>query len=162
MCWIGKQSNKNIATKDIEVFKLMYWDETAEIYDPPFQRFTYKPNNTYEITNSQLGVTQMYKNYIRIDYGFHCYSNDKCFCNKTNNGTFSVNTITYNNASLEWYTDIRFANNSRYRKINDVERKPLPLKRVKCIIPKNTMYYENNEGEIVTTKIIITKECYDL
>lgn len=152
MCWIGKQSNKNIATKDIEVFKLMYWDETAEIYEPPFQRFTYKPNNTYEIAISQLGITQMHKDYIRIDYGFHCYSNDKCYCEKSINCKLFL--VKSNNAHLEWYTDEKIA----FKEPHIFK----PLKRVKCIIPKNTMYYENNEGEIVTTKIIITKECYDL
>ncbi len=140
MCWIGEKSDKRIAKKDVKVFKILYWDERNACYHPPFYPENYRRGQAYRV--SYLGKTSRENGFgLRIDYGFHCYSEHHCLREER---LSDMVVKELNGRVIEYYEKGR-------REFWNY----LPAKFVRCIIPVGTTYYENKSGEIVTPTIKI-------
>ena len=148
MCWMIKKlaycrdSKKyhKIAEKDITVYKIGY-DSGNEFY-PAFQtRYGYEPNVIKEgiklaFEENSFDIDTWYE----ISKGYHSYSEDCSIVSFETRGVFMLSFYVYNKGK---------ATNriGRYVDVTTI---------AKFIIPKGTEYYENEEGEIVSSQIMWT------
>lgn len=133
MCWLGPRI-EHCAAEDIVTFKLLSRDSnTYQLYSL-YRRFEYKLNTLYQCS---LGISPFYEDYIRINEGFHSY-NERCRIQKSN-GFYGVL------APYAWFyvESIRYSDD---------------LVFIKTIIPKGSIYYQTNDGEIVSNQIILLEE----
>ena len=135
MCWIGK-NNRQSAKEDISVFKIVNYDLRSFYY-----YFQYSKNATYRMN---LRIPDKPMNRIRIDCGFHSYVENEVFVKYTYDN--SVYRIYSSNMHLELDN---FDNRDNVVKLN-------------CIIPKGSVYYKNDNGEIVsdTLKVIDVEKIF--
>jgi hypothetical protein len=141
MCWYGKATPK-IAKDDIPCKKIVGKHETKRnVYVPffrsPYTDMTYHIGKTYM---AKVGIsyyidlsTVFRRNEDLITTGIHCYANDvKIFDSKP---------LGYKTVKI-----------GRFNTLYTYKNNPVVLC---CIIPKGTVYYENEYGEIVTEKLRI-------
>ena len=135
MCWSSKTLEKRIATKDIKTFKIGFI-KNDRLYSY-YKYFLYDFNRLYETTIHSELLGEFYM----INQGFHSYNPKKCsyFCNITYRHIDVQSKIT-GELIDRYYDNLIF--------IYDIIV-------FKCIIPKGTVYYENEHGEIVSEAIII-------
>ena len=135
MCWIGPRIEHR-AAEDIVTFKLLYRDSNTHQLYSFYRRFEYKLNTLYKCI---LGISSSYgKNYIRINKGFHSYS-ERCRIKKSNvfyYGVLAPDTWMYLE-SVRYSDDLIF---------------------IKTIIPKGSIYYQTEYGEVVSNQIILLEE----
>ena len=117
MCWTNKKINRQIATKDITVYKVVLFknNECISLY----KEFNY---NFHKIYTELIHINQYYDLYC-INEGFHSYMSLK-----------SAQFI------LTFIMTTRNEFNARI---------------VKCTIPKEAIYYVNDDKEVVSNQIII-------
>lgn len=140
MCWIGKDSDIHIAKEDIKCKKVLMKDKLSHKLYAPFRCTNYEIGNTYhqlfdkkELEPKEFGH---YEGNVFINIGIHCYTHDK----KMVQSELGKKRLY---AGLAYY---------------EPSRNFTPV-IVECVIPKNTCYCENAEGEIVTEELIILEEC---
>ena len=148
MCWRGKVNDKKIADKPIKVFKLLYKDTKHNKYHPPFFKYTYELGKTYGCLHIESKHV-FGKTCVEIHIGYHCYSSNRCYTERK-----------FNNLYVVWRGDSgAFIQYYELAKVFDgVDMMYLPLKLVECEIPKGAEYWENGEGEIVASAIVIKRE----
>lgn len=161
MCWIGKRSDKKVAKTDIGVQKvLMMRDKDVDRFLSPYRYEVYTANEEKKhtiVVNDKI-VDELKEDLIRIDIGLHSYSRE-CKIEKTQrkplSNDFLMNFLivypkNYDKSKL-------FGGTYTYsdRIIYSLRRIPV---MVKAIIPKDTIYYENKRGEIVSEKLVITNK----
>lgn len=110
MCWISRELNKQVATKNITIYKVGTCNTRSFI--SLYTKFRYQYNKVY----TESFTIGKYPPNFHITTGFHSYK-------------------TISKASR---ASIFFC-------------KPIAW----CTIPKGAVYYENNDGEIVSNQIII-------
>ena len=144
MCWVGKLEDKKVATEDIKVKKIL--DKFMGFYYAYYQEwFEYKLGEVYE-TTVEPRVHNFIEGAYLIDNGFHSYAWDiemKQLCA----GDIKVRSLRHLGGQTI------YQNNGRYggdHKIAVME----------CTIPKGTVYWENQVGEIVSEKLILEEEIY--
>lgn len=140
MCWRTKKpAVLKMAEKDRAVFKVIQQiDERLSSY---YKRFPYEIGKLYE---TKIGDRKVKRGELCIDEGFHSYSN-KCKWEPLYQIIDTIHKVTFGNFVLAI-----FDFSVLYKHV-----------RVSCIIPKGSLYYENEKGEIVSDKIIIKKIIYD-
>lgn len=144
MCWKTKHkelTEPKTATKPLKTFKV------CKEYPHPFNpdkvtsfyfNKEYKKDESYTL-NGDIQVFYddfQWSEKYRIDYGFHSYDPDKIRTEK-DGGTLVFYT-TKDDYTLDVYA---LGSNILYR--------------VECTVPKGSVYYENEYGEIVSDKIRI-------
>lgn len=134
MCWINTKAEKQIAEKDIKVFKL---GETHEdLFCSMYIGFKYQLNQLY---TSCIDIEfQDYSGSFVGSQGFHSYDP----------------SIVH----LEIREDVisRWAVYAGQRML-DFDTGDANYVKAECIIPKGAEYYENEHGEIVSNQIIIKR-----
>ena len=174
MCWQGKKSDRRVADKDIEVYKVML--KYGKRYVPYFRSssMAYEVGKVYNTTMDE-NVFKKNANSQSVSYcifqGFHSYSMEKtCIKHKkqryyasysgklqTENLFIIANKGLYGN-SIETYCEDKVKEefeNYKWKKKGVLNTK---LHFVKCIIPKGSAYYQNHDGVIVSESIIVTGE----
>lgn len=152
MCWTTKDKKyitKNIAKNDILVHKIvrvrnkkevqkkfLFWSKTViekEILSY-CQLFKYKLGETYRIDQKIIVESSRPHEgefFAAIDEGFHSYSKN-CSITGCSGKYYRVFSKDSSTCSFTIYSDCRI---------------------MVCIIPKGSVYYENEHGEIVSNRI---------
>lgn len=139
MCWsinkkkFDKDSEKyhHIAEEDMTVYKIGYVSEKDNCFHPCFKEyFSYKPN----VLNDEIRVVLVRgrKNSYSIHEGYHSYDNEK---------------KAFDN--LWFYKDMCELNSLINGSISNICIE-------KFIIPKGSVYYENEDNEIVSSQLVWT------
>lgn len=139
MCWIGK-GPAFLAERDIVVYKLGYVIGTTKKFRSLYQNYTYYPkglNKVVTLVPITCGVKlpQLLSSDLEIIYsGYHSY---KSISLPFNGLGFSFRTILLGTIKerINIYNSYYIAT---------------------FIIPKGSIYYENQQGELVSTNIIYT------
>lgn len=150
MCWTTfdiRRTVGRVAKNDIEVYKVMVMKplEDEELFYSAYRDFPYKKGDLYKL-GSKIKIEMLIEEsitYYRIFKGFHSYNSQSTFlCKEHNNRRESLAVYSINKEKVDSYIE------------NDGIT-PRILKKVRCIIPKGSVYFENEFGEIVSNKIII-------
>ena len=139
MCWNCYIENlkAQIAKEDINVYKIVK-KATKESCISTFRDYTYYLNITPPLLT--LGVMiKPYAIFAKITEGYHSYSSVNFVCDSIRKGNFGsyVKIIQLGNSKENFTVD-----NSLYL--------------ATFIIPKGSVYFTNEEGEIVSNKILYT------
>jgi hypothetical protein len=138
MCWytnLDKHNKKKIATSDIDVCKVGYGGPNGEFY-PYYQAscFTYKANEVTEEIKLKMNKNKRFPKGF-IEKGYHSYRCDKI-------------SIRYD---IETNMIVIVPKNGCYGLITcDVANQIVG----DFYIPKGSEYYENENGELVSSKLI--------
>ena len=149
MCWISNNLPvAKEAEKDKVVLKVLHrerlmlpgsnGEKSVIRYTSPVMNFPYTLGVEYE---EKIIIEKPYYDYS-INNGLHCYSDKIHFKYETENFDMCNYIIVMGTHSHITYRDSDF--------------KKVVL--MKCIIPKGTYYYENENGEIVSHKLKIIGE----
>ena len=142
MCWISRNElTKLIADKDIECYKNFR-----------FEDITFKQKSIFNFKISKKKITQLLSLFER--YSYIPYKKQRII----NLKPIKIDYNPYNVKDRNIYYRI----DTGYHSYNTIEsaketifyRNELII--VKCIIPKDTEYYINEEYEIVSSTIIVT------
>ncbi len=139
MCWVGRGPAK-IAEKDIVVYKLGYVFKNSEVFSSLYHGYDYHPkglNRTVTLVPIVGGVALPHLSQFDVGIiysGYHSYKSISLPFNEL--GSFS-RTILLGNIRdrISLYNDYYVAT---------------------FIIPKDSEYYENLHGELVSSNIIYT------
>lgn len=137
-----RYSKAKIAKKDVIAYKVVGRDNDE--YQSYYEKFKYKVNKEYELGRELILVTD--DDYYIIDEAFHMYCG-KCNISKGYNNhvidvlTPKLSPITKAPYLIDVYNDVMF-------RCDEVV--------AECIIPKGSTYFENEKGEIVSDKVLIT------
>jgi hypothetical protein len=145
MCWHGKLENRKIATEDLKCYKIV-----LKFSYEPFFRPYYRCNKSpiiYEVGKTYYGVICPAKviedtDLITIHEGIHCYDLSVLIC-KFYKDKYEVKYLLPHGVFLNLGT---FSSRTYCKAV-----------LMECTIPKGTIYYMNDKGEIVTEKLIINK-----
>ena len=160
MCWIGKRSDWRLGKKDKIVFKAMYVNvvEKETKYYAPLTYYEYTLNKLYDVY--PLDYIAKRDGTIRIDYGIHSFSQD---CKIREAEVILDYSKDYDQVVRSYYVNA-YQFLSRIDKLYPVTHSPVVFKKalkgcfkllfLECIIPAGTPYYENEDGEIVSNKLI--------
>ena len=128
MCWNGHSEQKKVAEKDIEVYKIGRVQDNRFICE--FRNFSYKKG----VPNEELVLKEIcWMGSISINEGYHSY---KRVSIRFNSLSGKVKYI-YRGYIIQPYLDDSY----------DLAT---------FIIPKGSIYYENFDGEIVSSNIVYT------
>ena len=138
MCWEGKVSDRKIATRDIKTKKIVEFINGS--YCAYFRR-----NFRYELGKTYTAKIKPYKQepsdtHCIIDTGLHSYAWDTKMTRITDGDIVVVCARECGIRMGRFY----FLRNH--------------ILVMECTIPKGTVYYENEDGEIVSEKLIINKQ----
>ena len=163
MCWYGNLTDKKIATKDMVCYKViaMYGGQ----YYAYYRGTEYHIGETYEEKVYPIKTLSLDNVTHKLYRGLHCYShlcnfyicgasNDKCF-----NVTNPTKAFMYSYIGEKLIGHYCISNLYTYDECGNEKlfvKNAIP-ELVKCIIPEGTVYYENERGEIVTTKFILSE-----
>ena len=143
MCWHGILKNRKIATEDLKCYKIV-----IKFNYEPFFRPYFRCNDSpmiYEVGKTYYGKTCPTKDMedtdlITIHEGIHCYDLSVHIFYRDK---YEVNCLLPCGIFLKLGT---FSSRTDCKAV-----------LVECTIPKGTLYYINDKGEIVTEKLIINK-----
>lgn len=139
MCWYSKEKKAaQIAREDILVYKIMLQNPDTGRLKSLYYGMKYEVGKVYWTDVSPISIDSPLYLEMKIDKGFHSYSMDKTMATKD-----KYQIVIYNMENNGIVDSISFSDK---------------LVIVKCIIPKGSKYYENDFGEIVSDRIIITGE----
>lgn len=137
MCWTGKELDRHIATAgDMPVYKvlLINGDELLS----PYRDMPYVENMLYtQNIKSKIGCKDFMGYQIRIEEGLHCYSGS-CTV-KMKNAYTDKDILVDTKRHFRLYYDSHGL---------DTDNRIMAVFR--GVIPKGTVYYENEHGEIVS------------
>lgn len=146
MCWYSKkESIKKVAENDVPCFKVVQMEDDGSLVSVYYGK-VYKPKRTYKHKNliPKKLVYQSFNEY-RISKGLHSYATDVEITNNCIGTIIMVKGLVPIGRIPLW-----FSNNYKFAKVN-------------CIIPKGAEYYENEQGEYVSTQLkVIGYEEIDL
>lgn len=133
MCWVSTEAIRQVAKEDIKVFKI--GENHEGMFCSMYKGFEYQLNQLY---TSCIDIeSQDYNNRFVGSQGFHSYDPSIVHLKISKNNEilrWEVKTI---HGRLDYDTD----------GINNV--------KAECVIPKGSVYYENDFGEIISNQIII-------
>lgn len=158
MCWTGNKTDHKIAVKDIKVIKVVYVraDKKDNKCYAPLTGYEYTLNKLYE--TKPLVVTVGHSRKSIIERGFHSFSMGVDILFEENHvRLYNDLHDLYMVCGYKFFDDIE--NIYPITKIKGVHEKvagKFKLKLLECIMPEGTEYYENEDGEIVSNKLIIT------
>ena len=144
MCWTGKIEDRKIATEDIKTKKIVDMFK-GEYYGYYQEWFEYELGKVYSTSISPMKDG----NDCVISVGFHSFAWD-IEMKKLYGGDIKVKS----NRPLGGETI--FINHGKYG-FTDKTRKIVVME---CTIPKGTVYFEDEVGEIVSEKLILEEEIY--
>lgn len=129
MCWYGFKMQKKVAAKDIEVYKIGLVQDNRFICE--FQMYSYEKG----VANKEIVLKEKYYGscHILIDEGYHSY---KRVSIRFNSLSGKIKYI-YRGYKIQPYLDGLYH-------------------LATFIIPKGSIYYENLDGEIVSSNIVYT------
>ena len=144
MCWYSKNElTKLVASKDIECYKNF---RLADI--------TFKQKSILKFKFGKKKIIQLislFEKYLYIPY------------KKQQIIDLKPIGVSYNPYGVEDYEDVGYRIDAGYHSYDTIEsakvtRFYLNEVVVKCIIPKGAEYYINDDGEIVSSTIIVTDQ----
>ena len=135
MCWAGRVE-KRIADKDITVYKVI--THNGVVYASYYTNFTYEVGKRYD--GGKL-IPQGSSDYGVISRGFHSYSAENTHIRLSGDCGIKVHARIYLN------------NPSQF--IDGYDERWYGTFLMACSIPKGTIYYENDRGEIVSESIFV-------
>ena len=144
MCWIsGNELTKLIADKDIECYKNFR-----------FEDITFKQKSIFKFKFGKKKIIQIISLYK--EYKYIPYKKQKIIDLKPIG-------VSYNLYGFEDSWIIGYRIDAGYHSYNTIEiaQKNIFFGNevvIKCIIPKGTEYYINNDNEIVSSTIIVTDQ----
>jgi len=137
MCWYSyKEPIKKVAENDVPCFKVVQLNDDGSLVSVYFEK-VYKPKRTYKHKNIMpKKVNYTSKRYFSlIREGLHSYATDVEITIDNECSMIMVKEFVKVSKIPLW-----FSNNFKFAKVN-------------CIIPKGAEYYENEQGEYVSTKL---------
>jgi hypothetical protein len=142
MCWIGKITDKHIAKAgDIPVYKVLLMRDNRLF--SPYQNMLYIENMLYtKDIEPEIGEKE-----IRIEKGLHCYSGS-CMVKMKDDHTDRDIVVDMKRRSRLYY--------GSYGRNNDDGIMTV----FRGVIPKGTVYYENEHGEIASEELKILHRLY--
>lgn len=144
MCWSGSNQSRKTAMKNIVCYKILKKDKKEDDkYFSYYYDFQYKFGELYENSLYFYPMRHVRDNesIIMINDGFHSYDYISIF--------EKIRAFTNTIGFAVFYKTI---NSGIYYKHNYM------LSLVECIIPKGSIYYENEYGLLVSDRIIVKKE----
>lgn len=159
MCWLGKNTDIRVSNEDTKVYKVVYttpkgWHDldknVKRSYLAPFFHFIYYLNIPYtsEIVGYSIpSPTRVAYITKSIDKAIHCYSS-LCEWDTTDGYYLRIIESSGHNTLC------------RYQLKNTKNHDNLVVAVVEGIIPSGTEYWENNRGEIATSKLILKQVRY--
>lgn len=134
MCWNGHSGQKKVAERDIEVYKIGRVQDNRFICE--FRNFSYKKG----VLNEELALREnRWMGSISINEGYHSYKRVSFEFNSLSD----IIKFIYRGYTLHPYRDGLY----------DLAT---------FIIPKGSIYYENINGEIVSSNILYTGKYLEL
>ena len=156
MCWVGKKTDKRVATEDIRVLKVLERDERPDedgIYHSPYQEMVYTLGSRYKTEIEERRNAFDNSDEIEIAIGFHSYDINMIGIENTCGWLAICNG--WNGFAYSFYKrhGLRFTGKNK-----ELVRTTATIS-VCCefIIPKGATYYENEFGEVVSEEIIFNK-----
>lgn len=131
MCWVSLQAVKQIAEKDIKVFKI--GESHRGMFYSMYKNFKYQLNQLYSIN---IYINKDDDGGFVGSRGFHSYDPSIVYLDIPENGI------------IQWAV---YAGQRRL----DFDTVIADYFKAECVIPKGTTYYENENGEIISNQIII-------
>lgn len=150
MCWLSKvEKIPRTAGEDIPVYKVMWLPYEEGKFYSYYNEMEYEVRKVYSMEDFKPENAEfiLFGYSMRIDEGFHSYNKDKTkiydrlFCWEIQ-GSTECFPMYSRDIILTPPTDCKYKD----------------IVAVKCIIPKGSTYYENEYGEIVSDKIMVTDE----
>lgn len=141
MCWIEKQENVHIqiADRDIEVYKIVY-EANKQSCKSCVQGFIYKTNTIYKIPSIQIRKTSIFNSIIFcVEEAYHSYTKIQ----------YTLKSATVNDSFFK-IKGIIFGNQIVPLSFNN------PYYAATFVIPKDSQYAVNLEGEIISNQIVYT------
>lgn len=141
MCWDSNKLETKIADKDIQVFKIVNWNNTSV-----YQDFHYETGKEYEsYVRIEREDWSDNEGHYTISQGIHSYNSRKVHVEYSYKDYFGNICSKYfkvvgNNMTIDYFVRVY-----------------MRLKCVDCVIPKGATYYENEQGEIVSNRLIYNK-----
>lgn len=146
MCWIGNKAHRKIAKEDIKCKKIISLDFKANFYTPYYRMddMVYELGKLYSCNTLSIGAVDK-KGNIRISRGFHCYGKYVAVCRP--------NALSEIGTQYDYLVHMIGKPYQGYWR--NSTRKPI---LVECTIPSGSIYYENEDGEIVSDHLRIDRE----
>lgn len=156
MCWTTKYAHygkPKFAEQDTKVFKVCLKDVATNSINPYYHyvHMKYEVGKSYDLAGRHIAPWEGFgRDVIYIEYGFHSYNSETCsyhhptLCLPQETDCKSKSFIVEHRDGTE--------------KLYDKPAGYVPV-IVECSIPKNTIYYENERGEIVSEHLKIEKIC---
>ena len=135
MCWTGNITDKHIAKADMPVYKVLLINGNDLL--SPYRKMLYFRNILYIEKIKPIGEEE-----IGIEAGLHCYSGS-CTVKMKN---------AYTNRDI--IVDTKRCFRLYYESDNGI------MAVFRGVIPKGTVYYENEHGEIVSEGLKILHRLY--
>ena len=154
MCWIGKTTDKKIADKNTKTFKAMYMDVSKEEpkYYAPLTTYEYELNKLYDVGSIEL-VTNKCGERI-IEKGLHSFSLRVALGINKLIAQYGENVYVIN--GYRFFDDRKRLSPYVLHMKSNTLKGNFKLVLLVCTIPEGTKYYENEDGEIVSSKLIVT------
>lgn len=131
MCWVSSQAVKQVAKEDIKVFKI--GESHKGMFHSMYKDFKYQLNQLY-ITNIYIDKDNAGR--FVGSQGFHSYDPS------------IVHLEISENKIIQWAV---YAGQIKL----DFDTIDANYVKAECVIPKGSVYYENDFGEIISNQIII-------
>lgn len=132
MCWVSSKAEKKIAEEDIKVFKI--GKSHGGRFCGMYTDFEYQLNQLY---STHICIREVdYQSVFIGSQGFHSYDPS------------IVHLDIRENEIIQW------AVYARQRRL-DFDTVIADYVKAECVIPKDTTYYENKNGEIISEAIIV-------
>lgn len=132
MCWVSSQAVKQIAEEDIKVFKI--GESHRGRFCGMYTHFEYQLNQLY---STHICIEEAdYQSVFIGSQGFHSYDPS------------IVHLDIPENDIIQWAV---YAGQRRL----DFDNVIADYFKAECVIPKESVYYENDFGEIISDQIII-------
>ena len=167
MCWIGKATDIRVSKEDVKVFKVLYtkpkgWGDLDKnfkrSYLPPYYPLHYYYLDTLyesEIVVKDTTIRKIGAFGIKsIHTAIHCYSSS---CKWK---IISENLLVIKEAWRPATNNITELSPICHYLLEKTEPDNLVLTVVEGIIPAGTEYWQNDSGEIATSKLILKKVRY--
>ena len=137
MCWRGKNERK-IAKEDIKVFKVVIADKNNSFFNSIYYKFIYRLGFIY---SSRIKKKLFDSTQIKITKGIHSYSK---YCKIAISGDLLFIRNRMNNEAIDVFSKYSLFSQQNFY-------------RLECIIPRGSAYYENEHGEMVSSRLKIVK-----
>ena len=132
MCWVSSQAVKQIAEEDIKVFKI--GESHGGKFCGMYTDFEYQLNQLY---STHICIREAdYQDIFIGSQGFHSYD------------PFIAHLDIPENGIIQWAV---YAGKRRL----DFDTDGTNYVKAECIIPKGSVYYKNDMGEMISNQIII-------